>query len=171
MRSPHAAAVALLNVLSLPVALWVLTRDPPPSRDACSFVESPKRAAWVTGLGPIAFATGCACVLLLLWGSSHGGRRLPRAPATGFGILAVMLGAQWWAAGEDSIGVWFGVLSIFAVWPMIAVVPVLYGALRRAGPPRALRHLQSLCWCAIVVLIPFFVAEIDGWGSGGVCLS
>ena len=58
---------------------------------------------------------------------------------------------------------------------MALVVPGFYGWLLWAAakdrPVLAWQLLRALCWCAIVVLIPFFAAWIGSWGDGGLCLS
>jgi hypothetical protein len=172
MRSPLLAAGVLLNVLTIPPLLW-LDRVPPHG-STCSPAPDNERAAWAAGLAPIAFGAGCATVLVLLWASSQAGARRPRPADIAGGALALAVGAQWWATGEDSIGAWFAIVSFFAIFPMAVVAPGFYGWLLWAAakdrPVLAWQLLRALCWCSLIVLIPYFVALIAEWGSGGLCL-
>ena len=172
LRSPLFASGALLNALTIPPLLWL--NRVPPDGETCSPAPIAARRAWAAGLEPIAFAAGCAVVLVLLWASSRGGVRRPRTADLVGGALALALGVQWWAAGEASIAVWIALFSFFAIYPMIVVAPAFYGwllwAVARGRPLLAWKLLRALCWCSIVVLIPFFVALISDWGSGGLCL-
>src|SRR4051794_27148951 len=173
MRSPLLAAGALLNVLTIPPLIW-LDRVAPHA-ETCVPAPTAERMTWTAGLGPVAFAAGCATVLVLLRASSLGGTRAPRTADLAGGALAVALGAQWWAAGEDGIAVWLAFLSVFTVYPLAVVVPGFYGwllwAAHKGRPVLAWQLLRALCWCTLVVLIPFFVAMVDGQGDGGLCMS
>ena len=173
LRSPLFAAGALLNVLTIPPLLWL--NRVPPHGETCSPAPIADRSVWAADLEPIAFGAGCAVVLVLLWASSRGGAPRPSTADLVGGALALALGAQWWPAGEYSIAVWIAILSFFAIYPMIVVAPAFYGwllwAVARGRPVLAWQLVRALCWCSIVVLIPFFVVLISDWGSGGLCMS
>jgi hypothetical protein len=173
LRSPLFATGALMYVLTIPPLLWL--NRVPPEGDACSPAPTAARSAWAAGLEPIAFGAGCAVVLLLLWASSRGGAQRPSTADRVGGALALALGAQWWAAGEDSIAGWIAIFSFLAIYPMVVVAPATYAGLLWAvaggRPVLAWQLLRALCWCSIVVLIPFFVALISDWGGGGLCMS
>jgi hypothetical protein len=173
LRSPLLAAGALLNVLTIPPLLW-LGRVAPQGA-TCQPAPTEQRLAWTAGLAPIAFGVGCATVLVLLWASSLGGVRRPRTADLAGATLALALGLQWWAGGEASLGSSAAVLSIFAIYPVGAVAAGFYGwllwAVAKDRPLLAWQLVRALCWSAIVVGIPFFVALISEWGSGGLCMS
>src|SRR4051812_25383233 len=125
MRSPLLAAGALLNLLTLPPLLWL--GPGPPDGDTFAPPPPEDRAAWVSGLGPIAFLAGCGCVAILLWASSLGGTQRPRTAHIAGGALALALGAHWWAVGEDSFVVFFAIASFWLIYPMALVMPGFYG--------------------------------------------
>lgn len=173
LRSPLFAAGTLLNALTLPPLLW-LTRVPPQG-ETCSPAPIAARNAWTSGLEPIAFAACCAVVLMMLWASSRGGAQRPRRADLLAGALALVLGAHWWAAGEDSFTVYIAVFFSFVLYPVLVIAAAVYGWLLWAAtsgrPLLAWRLLRLVCWCSIVVLIPSFVVLISDWGSGGFCMS
>jgi len=86
------------------------------------------------------------------------------------GVLGA--GAWWWVDGASSPASWWGLIAYLACLPAAGFVPWLVWrlqrSLRKADYPAAWQQLHALSWWNALVLVPAFVAIIDGWNAGRI---
>jgi hypothetical protein len=148
---------AVVAILVAPFAIlgldWSLREAPP----ACEDTD-----AWLAGLAPAAFATGCICLTVAVRISAF-----RRAGGAGVWTLAasaiwLALAASWWIGGRSSpVSLWALVASVLLLPGVPAALTLSAVVLVR--PSWTL--VAALAWLSAIVLVPGFVVVIESWGG------
>ena len=150
-RAVPAILLAPFAILGLD---WSLREAPP----ACS----QDSGAWLAGLAPAAFVTGCISltVAVRISAARRGGWAGPWTLAACATWL--VLAASWWIGGGSSP------VSTWALLASVLLLPGLPAALTLAAVATARASwtpVTALAWLCAVVLVPGFVVVIEGWGG------
>ena len=154
MLAQRAVPAILLAPFAILGLDWSLREAPP----ACS----EDTGAWLAGLAPAAFVTGCISLTVAVRISSlrRGGRAGPWTLAASAIWLA--LAASWWIGGRSSpVSTWAFVASVLLL-PGVpaALILAAVAIVRSSWTP-----VMVLAWLCAVVLVPGFVVVIEGWGG------
>lgn len=127
--------------------------------------------AWLAGLRWAALATGVICLVVVRWASVRRGDEPPDIRISG----ALVAGLAWFLLGDA---------DVFFLWAMVAfflalLSPLVFTALLGLVFQRAARGQRAKAWSAVVrlgwwcalVVVPAFVAVVEGAGSADICMS
>jgi hypothetical protein len=147
MRAVTAILLAPFAILALE---WSLREAPPSCADD---------DAWLAGLAPAAFVTGCICLTVQLRVSAlrRGGRAGP-ATLTG-AALWLVLAVVWWAGGSLYL---LPVVPYLLLLPAVPAVATL-AAINFVRPTWTI--VTAIAWLGAFVLVPGGVVVVETWGG------
>ncbi len=141
---------AVTAILLAPFAILALEwgqRERPYEEARCVETDA-VREAWVDGVAPAAFVTGCICLVVVLRLSAARRQGRPGAATLTATGLWLALAIAWWAGGEE---------------PPALLVP----AVTAIRPSRA--AVTALAWAGATMFVPAFVALVETTGTDFSC--
>ena len=156
MLSQRTALAILLAPFALLTLEWSQREEP---YVPCGALEEPGREAWLAGLAPAAFVTGCICLVVVL--------KISAGTSTLIAVAAwLMAAAWWWIVGEASLVSQWAFFAYLLLLPGIPVAVALSAAIL-IRPSWTL--VRVLAWLCAVVLVPGLVGVLDNWGVDFLC--
>jgi hypothetical protein len=148
MLSERAALAILLAPFALLGLEWSQREAP---SVPCGAFEDPAREAWLSGLAPAAFVTGCICLVVVL--------KISAGTPTLIAVAAwLAFAAWWWIVGEASLVSQWAFFAYLLLLPGIPFAVALIAAIL-IRPSWTL--VRVLAWLCAVVLVPGLVGVID----------
>jgi hypothetical protein len=155
---------AVTAILLAPFAILALEwgqRERPYEEARCVETDA-VREAWVDGVAPAAFVTGCICLVVVLRLSAARRQGRPGAATLTATGLWLALAIGWWAAGEESPVALWSLIALF-----LAIPALLVPAVTAIRPSRA--AVTALAWVGATVFVPAFVALVETTGTDFSC--
>ena len=156
MLTQRAALAILLAPFALLTLEWSQREQP---SVPCGAFEDPARAAWLSGVAPAAFVTGCICLVVVL--------KISAGTPTLIAVAAwLACAAWWWIVGDAAlVSTW----AFFAYLLLLPGIPVAVGLSAAILVHPSWTLVRVLAWLCAIVLVPGLVGVLDNWGVDFLC--